>query len=213
MEVYVIFDLEGTLTQTMRCYLKSWEMMAREQGLNTDAAFDHLNCPPDDAAMLKKILKKSRRFYSPQEQMAITAQQSDFYDELMKELGEGAWLPGAKEALNELKDSGVTLGAVANGALPGRMLLFLKEKKLFSSIPREVDFAFQLSDTARRFQCLPEACLLVTAYESSVLIAKEMGMKVLKIGSACEQADYTASNIKNVFWRQVAGVKSASAVK
>ena len=114
----VIFDLDGVITDTAEYHYKAWKMLADEINVAFDKDLNEHLKGVDRLESLRVILRASNLVY-PEDQIAeLSARKNGYYVELLKELHPSDLLPGALEALQEMKRLGVktALASVSKNA-------------------------------------------------------------------------------------------------
>ncbi len=108
MKVGYIFDLDGVITDTAEYHYRSWDKLAREEGITfTREDNEALRGVPRRRSL--EILLKDRVL--PEATMqAWMERKNDYYLDYLREITPAALLPGVADFLKEAKSAGVLIG-------------------------------------------------------------------------------------------------------
>jgi kojibiose phosphorylase len=104
----VIFDLDGVLTNTSEYHYRAWKRLADELGIPFDRQRNELLRGVPRRRSLELILNGQP---ATEEQMQEwMARKNSYYVEFIQQVTPADILPGALELLEELRQSGITIG-------------------------------------------------------------------------------------------------------
>jgi HAD superfamily hydrolase (TIGR01509 family) len=111
----LIFDLDGTLVDTVYAHVFAWQRALAEEGMPIDAWRIHRRIGMSGGLFTRAVAREVGRELSDEETRAIQARHSQLYEELLPERRP---LPGAVELLADLRDRGVVHGIATSGHRP-----------------------------------------------------------------------------------------------
>ena len=182
----VIFDLDGTITQPYFDFDAIREEMGLER--NSGPVLEQMQkMPPQQRQNVEKILHYH-------EQRAVT---------------ESKLNPGAKQTLNMLRESGISIGILTRNRRKNAMAIAGKHDLKFDAIVGREDGpvkpdAFGVLQICRQFGVKPAETLLVGDYLFDLLSAKAAGAVAVLLANHenadefVRHADFTIENIKQV---------------
>lgn len=173
----VIFDLEGVVVRTKDCRLRAWRQTAQEQGILLDEKIEKKIAELSASEALNTILTRSRRVYSPAEKLALTARQSDLFDEELTRAQEYLAVDDTIGMVQALRDAGVKVAAVSGEGMARALLSRLKIRHLFDSIVDGGNGQELLKEAADRLQVQTSECMLVSCDEKLMNGAAKCGMQ------------------------------------
>lgn len=106
----VIFDLDGVITDTARFHYVAWKRLAESVGVHFDEEFNETLKGVDRMGSLERILAQSDRTFTAAEKEALAHQKNEWYKELIETITSDDLLPGAVEALREVRQAGLKTG-------------------------------------------------------------------------------------------------------
>lgn len=106
----VIFDLDGVITDTARYHYLAWKRLA--DGIDTpfDEAFNEELKGIDRMGSLELILARAPRAFDAGEKLALADAKNRHYQELVATMTPKDLLPGALEALEQVRAAGLRIG-------------------------------------------------------------------------------------------------------
>src|SRR3954470_12847012 len=113
----LIFDLDGTLVDTVYAHVFSWQKALQERGMEIDGWRIHRRIGMSGGLFTRAVGRELGRELSDEEASEI----QDLHDRLFRELlppEERRPLPGAKTLLAELRERSVTHGIATSGRRP-----------------------------------------------------------------------------------------------
>lgn len=186
----VIFDLDGVLVTTDGCHFEAWKKMADEEGIPFDERDNLRLRGVSRMESLNIILEKAEREYTDAEKQGMAERKNAYYVEMISELDQSAFLPGALESIRALKENGVKLAVGSSSKNAPAILRQLQIDGLFDAVAdgnqiknsKPAPDVFLLA--AELLKVKPEHCLVVEDADAGVEAALAAGMRVLAMGSA-----------------------------
>lgn len=202
----VIFDLDGVVVSTDNCHYKAWKQMADEEGIYFDREINERLRGVSRMESLEIVLEKASKQYSQAEKAALAEKKNNLYKMLIHELTPGDILPGVMKYLESLKQRNIKIGIGSSSKNSGAILENIGLKNYFDATADGNDIRRSKPDpevfllAAQRLGLSPEDCLVVEDADAGVDAARAAGMKVLGVGSACQNplAHYIARGLDSV---------------
>ncbi|MFZ5608840.1 MAG: beta-phosphoglucomutase [Pseudomonadota bacterium] len=199
----VIFDLDGVLADTAQAHFEAWRRLAGELGSTIDEALGERLKGIDRMGALDIILSHGGIAVDEAQRHALAARKNAYYRAAIAAMGPADLLPGAREALAQVKAAGCKT-ALASAS---RNAPFLLERLgIGQALDHVVDagaiaYPKPAPDiflaAAAALEVAPQACLGVEDAAAGVAAIKAAGMKALGIGDAAilHQADWVLPSI------------------
>jgi HAD superfamily hydrolase (TIGR01509 family) len=111
----LIFDLDGTLVDTVYAHVFAWQRALAEAGIPIDGWRVHRRMGMSGGLFTRAVAREIGRPIGPEEAAALQARHDDFYRQL---LPAPRPLPGARELLSHLRDAAVPHGIATSGRRP-----------------------------------------------------------------------------------------------
>jgi HAD superfamily hydrolase (TIGR01509 family) len=111
----LIFDLDGTLVDTVYAHVFAWQRALAEAGLPIEAWKIHRRIGMSGGLFTRAVAREVGRPLTPGEAEAIQARHGELFRELLPERRP---LPGAVQLLAELPELGVAYGIATSGRRP-----------------------------------------------------------------------------------------------
>jgi HAD superfamily hydrolase (TIGR01549 family) len=111
----LIFDLDGTLVDTVYAHVFAWQRALAERDMAIDGWRIHRRIGMSGGLFTRALARELGRTLTDDEARAVQARHGELFRELLPERRP---LPGAPELLAELRDSGVTHGIATSGRHP-----------------------------------------------------------------------------------------------
>jgi HAD superfamily hydrolase (TIGR01509 family) len=111
----LIFDLDGTLVDTVYAHVFAWQLALTEEGMPIDGWRIHRRIGMSGGLFTRAVAREVGRELSEDETRAIQKRHAQLFQEL---LPERRALPGAVELLADLRQRGVVHGIATSGRRP-----------------------------------------------------------------------------------------------
>src|SRR4051794_27352644 len=111
----LIFDLDGTLVDTVYAHVFSWQRALAEASMPIDGWRIHRRIGMSGGLFTRAVARELDRPLTDEEVEAIQARHGELFRELLPERRP---LPGAVELLAELREAGVGYGIATSGRRP-----------------------------------------------------------------------------------------------
>jgi HAD superfamily hydrolase (TIGR01549 family) len=111
----LIFDLDGTLVDTVYAHVFAWQRALAEVGLPVDGWRIHRRVGMSGGLFARAVAREIGREISPTEADAVQRRHGELYREMLPERRP---LPGARDLLHALRALGVTWGIATSGRHP-----------------------------------------------------------------------------------------------
>ncbi len=114
----LIFDLDGTLVDTVYAHVFAWQKALHEAGMAIDGWRIHRKIGMSGGLFTRAVGREIGHELSDEEASELQEVHDRLFLEMLP-LDERRPLPGAKEVLEELRERGVTHGIATSGRRPG----------------------------------------------------------------------------------------------
>src|SRR5215831_15423156 len=111
----LIFDLDGTLIDTVYAHVFAWQRALAEAGLPIDGWRIHRRIGMSGGLFARAVARELGRPLTAEEVEAIQTRHGELFRELLPERRP---LPGSIDLLAELRDVGVPFGIATSGRRP-----------------------------------------------------------------------------------------------
>ncbi len=111
----LIFDLDGTLVDTVYAHVFAWQRALAEEGMPIDGWRIHRRIGMSGGLFTRGVAREVKRELSAAEIEAIQLRHGAIFRELLPERRP---LPGARELLEDLRDHGILHGIATSGRRP-----------------------------------------------------------------------------------------------
>ena len=111
----LIFDLDGTLIDTVYAHVFAWQRALAEEGMPIDGWRIHRRIGMSGGLFARAVAREVGRDLSPEETDAIQLRHGAIFRELLPERRP---LPGARELLEDLRARGIVHGIATSGRRP-----------------------------------------------------------------------------------------------
>jgi beta-phosphoglucomutase len=199
----VIFDLDGVITDTARFHYLAWKRLADGVGAPFDEAFNEHLKGVDRMGSLELILARAPRAFTAQEKQLLADAKNRHYQELVATMTPDDLLPGALQALEEVRAAGLKIGlaSVSKNAftvldrlgIRGRFDDVVDAATIANSKPHPEIFL----TAASHLGVLPADCLGVEDAAAGVASIKDAGMMAVGVGDpqVLARADYVIPSL------------------
>ena len=172
----VIFDLDGTLVDTVYAHVFAWQRALAEAAMPIDGWRIHRRMGMSGGLFTRAVARELGRPLAPEEAEGIQARHGELFAELLPERRP---LPGAVELLAELREAGVAHGIATSGRRPeidalevGSETVVVERGDVLRAKP-EPDLFLACSE---RLGVPPEACYVVGDAVWDLLAARRAHM-------------------------------------
>jgi HAD superfamily hydrolase (TIGR01509 family) len=111
----LIFDLDGTLVDTVYAHVFAWQQALAEAGMPIDGWRIHRRIGMSGGLFARAVARELGRPLAKNESEALQRRHAELYAQLLPVRRP---LPGAVELLRHLREAGVTYGVATSGARP-----------------------------------------------------------------------------------------------
>jgi len=184
----VIFDLDGVLTDTAHFHFLAWKKMAESAGVELNAAFNEKLKGVDRMGSLELILGLSDRSYSQEQKLDLATQKNRHYQQLISTMSPNDLLPGALQALQQVRAAGLLTGLASVSRNAFSVLDSLGIRDCFDTVVDAATIVNSKPDpeiffrAALQLNVLPSACLGVEDSIAGISAIRSAGMFALGIG-------------------------------
>lgn len=112
----LIFDLDGTLVDTVYAHVFAWQRALSEAGLPIDGWRIHRRIGMSGGLFTRAVAREAGRALSPAEAEAVQRRHAELMTQLLPERRP---LPGAVELLTSLRAAAIPFGVATSGQRPG----------------------------------------------------------------------------------------------
>src|SRR4051795_4766155 len=113
----LIFDLDGTLVDTVYAHVFTWQKALQERGMAIDGWRIHRRIGMSGGLFTRAVGRELGRELTDEQASELQEVHDRLYHELLP-ADERRPLPGAKELLGELRERGITHGIATSGRRP-----------------------------------------------------------------------------------------------
>lgn len=185
----VIFDLDGVITDTAHYHYLAWKRLADSIQAPFDEAFNEELKGVDRMGSLELILARAPRAYAAEEKLALADAKNRHYQELIATMLPSDLLPGALDALEEVRSAGLKTGlaSVSKNAFTVLDRLGIRDRfddvvdaaTIKNSKPHPEIFL----TAAEHLGVAPRDCLGVEDAAAGVAAIKDAGMFAVGVGN------------------------------
>ena len=176
----LVFDLDGTLVDTVYAHVLAWQHALAEGGLPVDGWRIHRRIGMSGGLFARAVAREVGRPLSDDETEALQQRHGELYRELLPERRP---LPGAIELLRQLREAGVVHGIATSGRRPeidaslaalgvGAETVVVERGDVRRAKPEPDLFL----EAARRLDVVPADCYVVGDAVWDLLAARRAGM-------------------------------------
>lgn len=176
----LIFDLDGTLVDTVYAHVFAWQRALSERDLAVDGWRIHRRIGMSGGLFARAVAREVGRELSQEDVRWLQARHGELFLELMPSRRP---LPGAPELLAELRQRGVTHGIATSGGRPdidaSLEVLDVPEDMVLvtrADVPRAKPAPDLFVECARRLRAPPDDCYVIGDAVWDLLAARRAGM-------------------------------------
>ncbi|MDO6354047.1 beta-phosphoglucomutase [Caloramator sp. CAR-1] len=201
-----IFDLDGVVVDTAKYHYLAWKRLANELGFEFT---EHDNERLKGVSRMKSLeilLEIGKLSFDEDTKLKLAEKKNNWYVEYISKMDESEILPGVKEFLSKLKESGykIALGSVSKNAMI--ILENTNLKQYFDAIIDGNKVTKAKPDPevflkgAEELNLKPEECIVFEDAIAGIEAARRANMKVIGVGSKeiLKDADMVIEGFKNV---------------
>lgn len=184
----VIFDLDGVITDTARYHYLAWKRLADSIGAPFDEAFNEELKGVDRMGSLELILARAPRAYTLDEKLALADAKNRHYQELIATMTPADLLPGALDALDQVRAAGLKTGLASVSKNAFTVLERLGIRDRFDDVVDAATIANSkphpeiFLTAAAHLGVAPADCLGVEDAAAGVASIKDAGMVAVGVG-------------------------------
>jgi alpha,alpha-trehalose phosphorylase len=130
----VIFDLDGVIADTAVVHHAAWKKLADEIGVPLDDATAERMKGADRRGSLDILLQGATRSYTESEKHTLSAHKNDYYRAQIERFGPQDLLPGAREAIDQVRQAGLKVALASASRNAGLLLERLGIAELFDVV-------------------------------------------------------------------------------
>ena len=183
-----IFDLDGVITDTAEYHYQAWKRLADEEGIEFTRQTNERLRGVSRRRSLEILLGDHLKRYDESQIVEMMERKNNYYKDLLTRISEKDILPGARELLGTLNETGmkIALGSASRNARSILSRLGILEKFDAVSDGYCVNRAKPEPDVfiyaAGKLGVVPEECVVVEDAEAGVEAALKVNMTVIGIG-------------------------------
>ncbi len=183
-----ILDLDGVVTDTAEYHFQGWKRLAEEEGISFTREDNEQLRGVSRRQSLLFLLGEHKEEYPEEEIQEMMARKNGYYQELLEEITEDDFLPGAQELIAELKERGLKVAIGSSSKNTHTVLKNLGIEDAFDavadghSVARSKPAPDLFLYAAQQMDAPPELCVVVEDAESGVEAALAGRMVAVGIG-------------------------------
>ncbi len=183
-----ILDLDGVITDTAEFHFQGWKRLAEEEGIEFTRDDNEALRGVSRRRSLEILLGEHQDDYSEEEMQEMMDRKNGYYQDLLKQMTDDDLLPGARELLNTLKESGFKIAVASASRNAKTVLNSLKITDEFDTISdgHSVDNPKPAPDifvhTADKLGVKPEESVVIEDAEAGVEAALAAEMTAVGVG-------------------------------
>ncbi len=184
-----IFDLDGVLVDTARYHFLAWKSLADRLGFEFTESDNERLKGVSRMASLEILLEIGRIFPGDIEKLEYAAEKNDLYLRLIEKMTPADILPGVREFLTELKNTGIQIGLGSVSKNARTILTKTAITEFFDAIVDGNIISRAKPDPevfltgAKLLNLPPGQCVVFEDAVAGVEAAHRAGMKCVGIGS------------------------------
>jgi alpha,alpha-trehalose phosphorylase len=186
----VIFDLDGVIADTAVVHHAAWAKLAGEIGVPFDDVIGERLKGVDRRGSLDILLERATRDYTEVEKQALADRKNDYYRQQVERLGPENLLPGARSAVESVRQAGLKIGLASASRNAPMLLQRLGIAELFDCVVDANLISRSKPDpeiflaAANALGVAPGECLGVEDAAAGIASIHAAGMVAIGIGHA-----------------------------
>jgi beta-phosphoglucomutase len=184
----IILDLDGVITDTAEYHFRAWKRLADEEGISFTRQDNEQLRGVSRRQSLLLILGDRQDEYTEEQIQEMMTRKNGYYQEMLDNLTQEDFLPGAKELIADIKARGLKIAVGSTSKNTKRVLNSLQITDLFDAIGdgHSVERAKPAPDlfvhTAGKMHVPPRNCVVIEDAESGVAAALTGGFIAVGVG-------------------------------
>ncbi len=183
-----ILDLDGVLTDTAEYHFRAWKRIADEENIPFTREDNEQLRGVSRRRSLEILLGDHRQHYTESEMQEIMNRKNGYYQEMLRQITEDDFLPGAQALIDNLRERGLK---VAIGSASKNTKTVLRQLGILDffdviadgySVERGKPAPDLFLYAAAKMEVDPAECVVVEDAQSGVTAALESGMVAVGIG-------------------------------
>ena len=199
----VIFDLDGVIADTAVVHHAAWKRLADEIGVPFDDATGERMKGVDRRGSLDILLQAATRPYTEAEKHTLATRKNDYYREQIEHFGPRDLLPGARTAIEQVRQAGLKVALASASRNAGLLLERLGIADLFDAVVDANRISRSKPDpeiflaAANALGVAPDECIGVEDAAAGIASIHAAGMAAVGIGQplALAKADLVLPSI------------------
>ncbi len=186
----VLFDLDGVLVSTDEYHYRSWVRISAEEGFDFfDHEFNHKFRGVGRMECIEIITKASGRPYTAVQKRELADRKNRYFVESLEAVTPSELLPGALNALEELRKRGIRTAVASNSRNAKPIIDRVQIGHLIDAVVDGHEIENSKPDpevfllAAKNVGVSPDHCLVVEDAVAGIEAARRAGMKALGIGT------------------------------
>ncbi len=186
----VLFDLDGVLVSTDEYHYRSWVRISAEEGFDFfDQEFNHKFRGVGRMECIEIITKASGRPYTAVQKRELADRKNRYFVESLEAVTPSELLPGALNALEELRKRGIRTAVASNSRNAKPIIERVQIGHLIDTVVDGHEIENSKPDpevfllAAKNVGVSPDHCLVVEDAVAGIEAARRAGMKALGIGT------------------------------
>ncbi|MFT8312649.1 MAG: beta-phosphoglucomutase [Clostridium sp.] len=201
-----IFDLDGVIVDTAKYHYLAWRRLADKLGFEFTEEQNERLKGVSRMKSLEILLEIGNKNFTEEEKLKLAEKKNNWYIEYISKMKEDEILPGAKEFLEIVRDSGIktALGSVSKNSMT--ILNNLKLIKYFDAVIDGNKVSKAKPDPevfllgAREVNIEPKNCVVFEDAQAGIEAAINAGMYSIGIGDAkiLNKANFVIKSLKQM---------------
>jgi beta-phosphoglucomutase len=186
----VLFDLDGVLVSTDEYHYRSWLKLSKEERFDFfDHEFNHQFRGIARMECVEILTRASSRTFTREQKEELADRKNRYFAELLEAVSPDELLPGALDALRELRQRSIKVAVASNSRNTKTIIRRVGIEQYLDAIVDGHDIKNNKPDpepfllAAKRVAVPPANCLVVEDAVAGIEAARRAGMKALGIGT------------------------------